>query len=155
MKRIRTKFLITMMLLLILTVACACGNGDEDESYNSDWQGTLEASQGVQIEGAQDGVVFATYSEEAEIKEFMNSLEIDNWESADIPEDGKKEFIVKFYRQDTINPGENEEDVNGTQTVVGSITTFKGSSVISFESLGLNLGFKIPENAIQNIKNVQ
>ncbi len=139
------KFITAVILILVLASMTGCDGSEDEDTYNSDWQGSLKSSQGIQIKGAKEDVVFATYSEDSEIEGFINELALDQWEPADVPEGAQKEFIAVFYK----------EDANGNENVVGNITTYKDSTVVSLDSLGLSLAFQMPESALDAIRNAQ
>lgn len=153
--------MISLVLILTLVFATGCGGGNEssEETYNSDWKGAIEQSEGVQVETAVDHQVLAFYSEESEIESFLNALAMDQWvEVKEPPTDAKFEYSVSFFKFGTLGTDENavdsndESDNSGSQTVVARIKTYSDSDIIVLESLGLSLTFKMPQSGLDAIR---
>lgn len=140
-----------LILVLALVLMAGCGSSSDEETYNSDWQGAINASQGVQIVGAVDNQVLATYSEDAEIEGFLDALAIDQWTEGELPEDAKVEYNVSFFKEGTITMDDSEG--NDSLTVVARIKTYADSNIITLESLGLSLNFEVPDSAVDAIRN--
>lgn len=159
-------FQVVLILILVMAITTACGSSQSEgeNSYNSDWKGAIEQSQGAQIEDTLDHQVVATYSEEAELKEFIDALAIDEWKETELPEDLKMEYNVSFFKEGSIDSGSDSEDSMdsgddsegvGSLTVVARIKTYSDSNIILLESLGLSLSFEIPDSALDAIRNGQ
>lgn len=152
---IMKKSIMAFTLVLVIFALAACGGSSDDDTYNSDWIGTINASQGIQVKSAESGEVFKTYSEQSEIDQFMDSLAVDKWEPVtEDTSDLQKEYSVIFYKLNS-SGSEGSDDENANQSVVARLTTYKDSSIITMESLGLSFTMKVPDSAVEAISSVQ
>jgi hypothetical protein len=137
-----------IMFLLVVSVSVLLIGCDTDKEIDDSSIGdSFEKTQKVEVIPS-DGSDVTTISDDNDIKEFVDALKIDQWDSEDVPSEATEAKIFKMYQKDTAKFGESENK-NDDLNEVATMTTYKDVPNIKFNVEGFSFDFKIPKEVAE------
>src|SRR5699024_772367 len=145
MKRFFPLFLF-MTSLLFLT---GC-NTDNLKSDAKEWNNNLEKAQAIEVIPLEESDDPKTITANQEIKDFIESLQIDTWKTSSIPSDANKNKEFKMYQENTVKLGESLEDEQELKEIA-VITVYDDVSYIDLSMKNFSLSFEIPKDVTESL----
>lgn len=137
----RTKYLVLSLCLMIL-ILTACNLTPKSET-SEDSMNDIDQTDQVKISFFEDQETLKTISTDKEIKDFVNNLEIENWEVSKQPSNSSKDLVYDMYRQETVKLFHS-----GDRKMIeaGNITTYKDIPYIELNLKGFSFTFEVPQH---------
>ena len=139
--------LLIMLLGAVLLGACQAQQKNSEAATIDD---EITKAQSIAVVSADSGETLFVLEEQADIEDFINHLRLEEWQYTTLPENAVRETVFILSQEDTQRLGEDEKD--GALHYVGSITTYRQLSYLSFEIAGLSFVFQIPDEASQYLR---
>lgn len=139
--------LLIMLLGAALLGACQAQQKNSEAATIDD---EITKAQSIAVVSADSGETLFVLEEQADIEDFINHLRLEEWQYTTLPENAVRETVFILSQEDTQLLGEDEKD--GALHYVGSITTYRQLSYLSFEIAGLSFVFQIPDEASQYLR---
>ena len=139
--------LLIMLLGAVLLGACQAQQKNSEAATIDD---EITKAQSISVVSADSGETLFVLEEQADIEDFINHLRLEEWQYTTLPENAVRETVFILSQEDTQLLGEDEKD--GALHYVGSITTYRQLSYLSFEIAGLSFVFQIPDEASQYLR---
>ncbi|GAB4074714.1 hypothetical protein GCM10028778_22170 [Barrientosiimonas marina] len=136
--------LIFVFIISILLLVSGCSTDNKNDDKKS-WTGDFKKAQKIKVISTKDSKVIKSISNEEDIKDFVNSLELDDWELADIPSNSEEGIIFEFYQEDTIKFGDSIK-MNDDLNKVATMTAYSDSPYVNFNIKDFSFNFEIPKN---------
>lgn len=137
-----------MMFLLVVSVSvlfmgCSAGKESDDSNIGDSFKKT----QKVEVISS-DGSVVTTISDDNGIKNFVDALKIDEWDSADIPSGATEGKTFKMYQEDTAKLGESEKQKDNLSEIA-TMTTYTDVPYVKFNLKSFSFNFKVPKDVAE------
>jgi hypothetical protein len=143
-----------MMFLFVVSVSVLLvGCGADKKSDGSNVGDSFEKTQKIEVIPT-DGSDVTTISDDNDIKEFVDALKIDQWDSEDNSSGATEDKTFKMYQKDTVKLGESEKQ-NDDLNEVATMTTYKDVPNVKFNVEGFSLNFKIPKDVAKYLNSIQ
>lgn len=139
MKKSIMMFLLGISVLFLL-IGCNIGKKSDDSDIGDSFEKTQKIEV-IPLDGSDD----TTISDDKDIKDFVDALRIDKWDSADIPLGATEGKSFKMYQKDTVKLGDSENPKNDLSEVA-TMTTYKDVPYLKFSVKDFSFNFKIPED---------
>ena len=139
--------LLIMLLGAVLLGACQAQQKNSEAATIDD---EITKAQSIAVVSADSGETLFVLEEQADIEDFINHLRLEEWQYTTLPENAVRETVFILSQEDTQLLGEDEKD--GALHYVGSITTYRQLSYLSFEIAGLSFVFQIPDETSQYLR---
>ena len=136
------RHLILLALLLLLPLT-GCSSENDSGLSASD----LQKAQAIAVI-APDGIIRQTITEQGAINDFVDVLDIDHWELADLPADASIIGQFGLSQEKTIHFGEQSND--GKLYDVATITLYDTPN-LRINLLSFNFDFAIPDSAHEKL----
>jgi len=142
------KLLVSVLFIFSITILfTACNSNDNDSFDGSEWAKDLRESQKIEVINAENKDTISEITDTTGIETFTNSLDIDSWEIATLPENAKKQMTFILYNTETVKLGQDENDVSLIE--VGRIITYNNYAYITFKTDLISFDFKISDNTAE------
>lgn len=129
-----------MCLIGVLFILAGCQSDEKDE-----WTEDVEKTQAVEVFVPNGSEQIATMTSDQEIKDFINTLQLNTWKEIEKPPSDATEGVsYHLYQKDTIKFGESSEDKELNE--VAKIVTYQDEPYITLDMEYFSLDFKIPED---------
>jgi len=138
--------IISTSLLLI-----GCGTGQQNDSISVG--DSFEDTQMIEVV-ASDGSDLITISGDNEIKAFIEALEIDEWDSEEIPSEVNRSKTFKMYQKDTVKLGESKGK-NDELSEIATMTTYEDVPNVKFNVKNFSFDVKVPEDVAEYLHSIQ
>ena len=125
--------------LSVLLVGCGTGKKKDDSSVGDSFENT----QKIEVTSS-DGSDVTTISDDNDIKEFVDAVKIDEWDSEDIPSDATEDKTFKMYQIDTVKSGDSKNQ-NDDLSEIANMTTYKEVPNVKFNVKSFSFDFKVPK----------
>ncbi len=135
-----TKIIVTVCVCALLL--CACGPAGED---GSDVQ--LEKTQEIRIVSPY-GALLNTLSNDAELDEFNEVLDAEEWEPVRFPENVSVRGEFKLYQTETLKFGQSPEDLQMKE--LGCLRLYD-APYAALEVFGMELCVKLSDTAWEDL----
>lgn len=136
------RHLILLALLFLLPLTGCSSENDSDLSASD-----LQKAQAIAVI-APDGSIRQTITEQGAINDFVDVLDIDHWELADLPADASIIGQFGLSQEKTIHFGEQSND--GKLYDVATITLYDTPN-LRINLLSFNFDFAIPDSAHEKL----
>lgn len=133
-------FLFAISISILLMGCSGIGKESNDDDSLTD---SFKETQKIEVISS-DGDVITTISSDKDIKKFVKTLKIDEWESADIPSEVAKGKTFVMYRKDTVKLGEVSKQ-DSKLNKIATMTTYKDIPYIKLNLKSFAFSFKIPK----------
>jgi hypothetical protein len=145
MKKILMMCMVSMLFLL-----ASCNAED------SNWAGSFEKAQKLEITSLDGSEVIATMTEKQELTTFVEALKLEGWEMKQVPAEAVEHRKYKLYQPDTITLAESSKG-NEELKEVATLTTYENVPYIDLRILGFDttLSFRIPEEVATYLSEVE
>lgn len=140
MKKISLGFLVMTLFL--------CGCQAKGKSDVSDYSNALAKAQEISVLSADTLEELECITEEKEIENFTTKLDVETWESSELPEDANKVGIFSFSQEETGKAGQKKEDLKRQE--VCTITLYDSQNM-SFEIAGVSMIFEVEESTFEDL----
>ena|SRR5699024_7983279 len=125
--------------LSVLIVGCGTVKEKEDKSVGDSFKNTNK----IEVMTPDNSDVM-TISDDNDIKEFVDAIKIDKWDSGDIPSAATEDKTFKMHQKDTVKLGDSENQDEDLREVA-TMTTYRDASYIKFDVKGFSFDFKVPK----------
>lgn len=102
----------------------------------------LEKAQAIRIQDAEGNTVDTLQSKE-ERSTFIDSLAMDSWSPAELPDAAQPAGRFVLEQEDTILAGQQDND--GQLHEVAALTLYREDALVSLDVLGISMAFAVPE----------
>lgn len=136
------RYLILLALLLLLPLTGCSSENDSDLSASD-----LQKAQAIAVIDPS-GTTLQTITEQGAINDFVDVLDIDHWELADLPADASIIGQFGLSQEKTIHFGEQSND--GKLYDVATITLYDTPN-LRINLLSFNFDFAIPDSAHEKL----
>ncbi|MGJ7913753.1 hypothetical protein [Neobacillus sp. LXY-1] len=134
---------IFVLSISILLIGCSKEQENKKEDFG------LEKVQKIEMLSVENPEsVLSIIDNKDDITDFVNKLKIQKWSNEDIPSNATKSSIYKMYQEDTVKLGENNKNEKDLKQIA-TITTYKESPYIKFETKKLIFSFKVPKDVAE------
>ncbi|WP_242225019.1 hypothetical protein [Bacillus cereus group sp. BfR-BA-01380] len=134
---------IFVLSISIFLMGCSIEKENKKEDFG------LEKVQKIEILSVENPEsVLSIIDNKDDRTDFVNKLKIEKWSNEDIPSNAAKSRIYKMYQEDTIKFGEDNTNEKELKQIA-TITTYKDSPYIKFQTRNLNLSFKVPKEVAE------
>ncbi|MDF2013896.1 hypothetical protein [Priestia megaterium] len=138
-------YFIFMVILSLSTFLFGCSAKEKD--MKNDLDVGMDQTQRIEVASAKaPNSALTVIDKKEDINKFINKLKVNKWNVAEIPSNAAENNIYKLYQKETIKLGDGSNKDKKKLQKVATITTYKSSSYINFQTKGLNLNLKVPKD---------
>jgi len=130
----RSVFMFFLLLVSVSLILMGCS----DEN----WEDSFDKTEKIEVTQSGESETIAEITDKQKIKEFINSLNVNKWNSKELPEDAIEDKKYKMYQGDTTKLLEKGKDKELNE--VADITTYKNVPYINFNFKGISFSFEVP-----------
>ena len=149
MKRMASLALACFAFCLALA---GCGRQGTAEDP-ADALASLEKAQEVAVVDPASGETMATLTDDEDLRDFVDSLELDHWTFSDVgTSEGDAETpdaAFVFSQESTIHLGESEEDREMQE--ICRLDLYAGDNRLTLTALGVPLSFTVPDSVTESL----
>ncbi|MBY7144953.1 hypothetical protein KFZ56_18205 [Virgibacillus sp. NKC19-3] len=143
--------LICCMFTLIATaIFTGCSNEQAQPLDPAEWKENMRKSQQVEVKEWDDTMPTFTMTEDEEIQTFVDILDVDTWEPAQVPDKAEKEKQFILYQEPTRRLGEAKANQSELQAIA-SIVTYRDAPYIELQISDWTTGFTVSESAAESL----
>lgn len=136
------KFTTTSFIILGLTIALVgCNATNEDESLSET---------GQKIEVVTNGETEKVMTSDQEIEDFVESLNMEEWELGQLPEHATESKRYELYNLDTITLVDITP--NDEPSMNGIILTYEDIPYVTISIDNLDIDFKVPDEVVDRLR---
>ncbi|MCM3796836.1 hypothetical protein M3690_26525 [Priestia megaterium] len=145
-------YFVLIVILSMSTFLFGCSQKEKDMKNNLDIG--IDQAQRIEVTSVKDpNSVLAVIDKKEDVNTFIKKLRVNKWNTAEIPSNANKKDIYKLYQKETIKLGDKSNKGEQKLQKVGTITTYKNSSYVSFQTKGLNFNLKVPQDVAEYLSN--
>lgn len=137
-------------LIAVFVFFCACG-AEEDGKSIIGYSGVLENCNKIEVRDKSKNKIVKTFNSKEDIKNFVNKIQIDDWQVA--KEKGKG------HKKEDIGAGKGNERYNYEYIFLydkyeASLSVYKDRPLVRFRSVDARIHFIVPEDVYTYLNNI-
>jgi hypothetical protein len=145
-------YFLFIAILCMSTFLFGCSAKEKD--MKNDLDVGMDQTQKIEVASAKSpNSALTVIDKKEDINNFISKLKVNKWNIAELPSNATENNIYKLYQKETVKLGDESNKDEKNLQKVATITTYKSSPYINFQTKGLNLNLKVPKDVAKYLSN--